>query len=618
MCGIAGIAGQVLNPSLLTGMMDKIAHRGPDGRAKWESVSGFQLGHLRLSIIDLSAEADQPMKCPVSGNVVVFNGEIYNYLELKKELSGFYPFKTSSDTEVMLAAYLKWGDAFLSHLRGMFAFALFDLSKNSLLLARDRFGIKPLYFRNENGYLLFGSEIKALLNVNGLSHSVNELKVLEFMCSRQLDCDDQTLFSEIRQLRPATWMKVNHKGEITGTGEYWTFPDQFGTRNLTPDVLEEFRSVMNETTDLHLRSDVPVGAFVSGGLDSSMVASLAARRLPDGYPLNLYSSVLGTMNQHEENRLIPLVRDKIKNGINHDLLIDDQPFLDDLYSVVYHHDEPIGDGSMYAHYLLCRMARENGVKVLLSGSGGDEVFGGYPSHTYSFLGSLARKGHLATLGSVLNTYKTTRPESSRELVLRTLQEFSPVWLRKKQKISSFTDMVSHLKLKTPLSDQKYYYYNHSDPWMANYLNCFKSWTIPPFLHYEDRNSMAFGVETRVPILDHEVIKFAFSVSPQALVGIQSKGIIRQGMRGIVPEPVLDQKIKHGFPAPLHYFLTKNISKTRSEFESAVRDVPFLDEKECRKIADNYFESKNPDFLPIFWRTFSLGVWYQIFFNGKMK
>lgn len=617
MCGIAGIAGQNSDSEALTGMMKKIAHRGPDGSDYWKSSNGFELGHLRLRIIDLTDSANQPMTCSLTGNVIVFNGEIYNYLELKKELSG-YPFKTNSDTEVILAAYNKWGTGFISHLRGMFALAIYNKSENYLFLARDRFGIKPLYYRNDGNLFYFASEIKALLNVNSRRHTVNELKVLEFMCSRQLDCDENTLFNEIHQIKPSHWIKVNHRGNIVEDHEYWTFPESFGNQQLTPDVLEAFRTVMTDSIDMHLRSDVPVGAFVSGGLDSSMIASLSATRLPNDYKLNLYSSLLNNSSNHEENKLIPLVRDKIKNGINRDLYIDDQPFLEDLYSVVYHHDEPIGDGSMYAHYLLCKMAKENGVKVLLSGSGGDEVFGGYPSHTYSFLGSTVKKTQFVTLMGSLRNYKRSRPESTLNLLMRTVQEFSPYSLRKQQKALSFRKMVSHLKLNAKPSDQPYYYFHHSDPWMANYMNCFKSWTIPPFLHYEDRNSMAFGVETRVPILDHEVIKFAFSLSPQALVGYQSKGVIRSGMRRIVPDEVLDQKVKHGFPAPLHYFLTKNPKKTKSEFMAAIHDVPFFDSGKCNTIAENYLSTSNTDLLPVFWRTFSLGVWYQIFFNGKMK
>jgi asparagine synthase (glutamine-hydrolysing) len=299
MCGITGIIG---NPKVhsIDKMLNLIAHRGPDG-CYIQYGSYWVFGHARLSIIDLSSEADQPMTDPDSGNVIVFNGEIYNYVELKNEIGIRYRFRTASDTEVLLAAYEVFGINFLNKLRGMFSFALFDQKRGDVLIARDRFGIKPLYYRAIQGNFLFSSEIKSLVNIPGIDEHINERKAYEFLANSQLDTNEETLFDGIYQLKPAHYFRISRDGTVKESCEYWKFPEP-GTKKFDRKSEHDLIALFDEVTSIHMRSDVPVGTFLSGGIDSSCVTAFALRNLNSG-SLNTFSAVLPY--HHPENALIP-------------------------------------------------------------------------------------------------------------------------------------------------------------------------------------------------------------------------------------------------------------------------------------------------------------------------
>ena len=245
MCGIAGIIGENENNVAIETILETISYRGPDGLF-YQKINHVAFGHARLSIIDLKVSANQPMVDESTGNVIIFNGEIYNYLELKKEIGTRYQFKTNSDTEVLLAAYHVFGMDFFSFLRGMFAFAIYDHSKRKVLLARDRVGIKPLYYRKLGQSVFFASEIKAIINLAGKSESINQIKAYEFLANRQLDTNEQTFFEGVLQLLPAHYIWVDTKGNIEEAKPFWDFP-QTGKRKLTKESEKEFVEVFNET-----------------------------------------------------------------------------------------------------------------------------------------------------------------------------------------------------------------------------------------------------------------------------------------------------------------------------------------------------------------------------------
>ncbi|MEO8413545.1 MAG: asparagine synthase (glutamine-hydrolyzing) [Ginsengibacter sp.] len=604
MCGIAGIIGNNQPGFSIEKMLERISYRGPNGLFYWKNKNGA-FGHARLSIIDLSSDANQPMTDDTTGNTIIFNGEIYNYIEIKKAIGSRYEFKTNSDTEVILAAYKIYGQDFLTHLRGMFSFALFDNTTNKVLVVRDRFGIKPFYYRKINGTFLFASEIKALLKINNEPEEINENKAYDFIADCQLDCDDETMFGNIFQLLPAHCMWVSMDGSTSSPKEYWCFPEP-GVKHFDASSGNEFVSIFNDTVRLHLRSDVPVGCFLSGGIDSSSVACFAAENMGESM-LHTFSAVLPYF--HPENVLIDDVLKKSNRFIPHKFLLDGDNYFDDIFSVIYHHDEPIMDGSMYAHYKLCSLARDHGIKVLLSGSGGDELFGGYASHIHAYHAKLLSQLRLV---SWINAVKKVRKHSAigyKALFSKSVYETLPVGVRRAFKHRQLQKRINHVSSSYAL---KHYYHTGDDAFSSNMINSYKSWTAPPFLHYEDRNCMAFGVEARVPFFDHELVEFVLQFRADDIVQGKSKSILRNSFRGRVPQEVLDQKGKYGFPSPIDHAL-RNDNYGKEIFFDLYKETPLLKQQETEKLARDFYE-KSGD-VSIFWRTFSYILWYHIFFKG---
>jgi asparagine synthase (glutamine-hydrolysing) len=603
MCGIAGIIGTSKVTITIETLLQRIRHRGPDGLFYWkEDDKAF--GHARLSIIDLSSNGNQPMIDPATGNVIIFNGDIYNYLELKKAIGQRYTFHTGSDTEVILAAYVVYGIDFLKHLRGMFAFALFDKAKNKTLLVRDRFGIKPLYYRNLQGAFLFGSEIKAIINLTAKPEALNEFKVYEFLGNCQMDTNEQTLFNNIYQLSPAHYAWINATGKMENVTEYWAFP-QPGKRHFDEKAGEELVELFDETIRLHLRSDVPVGSFLSGGIDSSSVTCFALKNMQQS-ALHTFSAVLPYF--HPENALINDVLDTSDRIIPHTFLLSGEKFFDDIPDLIYQHDEPTMDGSMYAHYKLCEMAKANKIKVLLSGSGGDELFGGYASHIHAQHAKLFSQ---LRFGKYFRDIKKVSKNSAityKNLLVKSLYENIPVRIRQQIKKRQIQRKIGHLTIRPAFP---HYYHNHPDPYFANLINNYKSWTAPPFLHYEDRNSMAFGVETRVPFFDHVLIEFILQFTTEDIIQGKSKSILRNSFKGIVPEIVLQQKGKYGFPSPIDHAL-KHDQETKDFFNDTFAQTPLLKPKETAALGNAFYHASGD--VSIFWRTFSYMIWYQVYFK----
>lgn len=607
MCGIAGIIGTACKSVSIEDILSKINHRGPDGKAFYKD-GNIALGHARLSIIDLSAKANQPMKDPDTDNVIVFNGEIYNYLELKRTLANKYNFITNSDTEVILAAYSVYGINFLQHLRGMFALALFDKAKNKILLVRDRFGIKPLYYRKFKDSFLFASEIKAIINLDIVGEKICELKAYEFLVNRQLDCNEQTLFQSVNQLLPAHYAWINLDGQMEKPNLYWGFPE-LGNKHFDDLATSQLIEKFTNTIELHLRSDVPVGAFLSGGIDSSSITCFALQNNPQS-ELHTFSAVLPY--SHPENILIDDVVKMSKQIIPHNFLLSGENFFNDIPNIIFHHDEPIMDGSMYAHYKLCELAKQNNIKVLLSGSGGDELFGGYASHIYAHQAKLLLQFRIGNYLKNLHAIKKNSSNSYKNLLFKSIYECLPISVRRFIKNKQLHGRNGHLLVKP---DIKHFYYEHADRYYANLVNNYRSWTVPPYLHYEDRNSMAFGIETRVPFMDHKLIEYVLQFASEDIINGRSKSLMRNSFKGIVPDAVLQQRGKYGFPSPIDHAL-KNDKRGKEIFYDLYKTTPLLNTKYTEKIAKEFYAGNGN--LTSFWRTLSYIIWYNIFFCNKKK
>ena len=605
MCGIGGILGYNSTAHSIESMLSKISHRGPDG-IRFFKQGNIEFGHARLSIIDLTESANQPMIDPSSGNIIVFNGEIFNYVELKASLRNHYSFLTESDTEVILAAYSVWGIECLQKLQGMFALALFDKKVNKVLLVRDRFGIKPLYYRKIKDCLFFASEIKAIVNIDGIDEEVSEVKAYEFLANRQLDVNSQTLFQSVNQILPAHFAWVSEGGKIDVPCEYWQFP-LLGRAKFTKETSFQLKEVFSDTIKLHLRSDVPVGSFLSGGIDSSSITCFSLQNNQQS-DLHTFSAILPYF--HPENILIDDVLNTSKRLIAHKFLLDGTNFFDDIPNIIYHHDEPIMDGSMYAHYKICELAKHNKIKVLLSGSGGDELFGGYASHIYAHHAGLLTQFRIKEYFKNIRKIKSEPSNNYENIVFKSLYECLPVRLRRFVKNQQLQKRNGHLQVKPFV---KHFHFEHSDPYYANLLNNYKSWTVPPYLHYEDRNSMAFGIETRVPFMDHKLIEFVLQFASDELINGNSKSLMRKSFTGIVPDSVLQQKGKYGFPSPIDHALQTD-KKGREIFFDLYKATPLLDTKNTAKIAKKFYSGQGN--LTTFWRILSYIMWYDIFFTKK--
>jgi asparagine synthase (glutamine-hydrolysing) len=366
---------------------------------------------------------------------------------------------------------------------------------------------------------------------------------------------------------------------------------------------EQLVSVFNDTVNLHMISDVEVGAFVSGGIDSSSIASFALRSSEQS-SLHTFSAI--QVEQNDENALIQFIVDnpKVKH---HAFLLDGKDFFEELPKVIYHHDEPLLDGSMYSHYKLCQLAAANNIKVLLSGAGGDELFGGYLSHVSAYLGTLIRQGKISELKKAISIITENSEYSSKLLWTKALQEAVPIVWKQHLKNIQFKKNTRILNIGSQQLDSTFYYHEETNPWESNFLNNYKSWTVPPYLHYEDRNSMAFGVEIRVPFYDHRLIEFVRQFDTASLMNGASKSLIRQSFKGIVPEPILQQKGKYGFPSPIDKLL-KNDKRSKELFYDLVPANPFMKKEIAVQLGDDFYNGKVD--LGLFWRTLSFSIWYN--------
>lgn len=559
MCGIVGIVSN--EPSVTTdvivGMRDSLTHRGPDDAGVWISPDKrVGLGHRRLAIIDLSPAGRQPMTNEDQSVWIVFNGEIYNFQQLRRELTGLgHRFTSASDTEVIIHGYEEWGARCIDRLRGMFAFALWDEKQRTMLLVRDRFGIKPLFYRVQDERVAFGSELKSLCALPGPSPAVDDTAIYDFLTYRYIPTP-KTIYRDIRKLEPGHYAVVRN-GKLA-ISQYWDLPISTSQPIRENDAARLIRDKIQESVDLHLIADVPVGVMLSGGLDSSSLVALAAPRVR--HPLKTFS-IGFDVDTHDETLFARMVAERY--GTDHKEFRVERAMADavepDLVSI---YDEPFGDSSSIPSLYVSELARRD-VKVALSGEGGDEVFGGYNWYGPGFrvgrsraipaklrqlaFGAVARllprgfKGqwtasmaaldplewHVKMLGSFL------RREKKRILAPQFLKQFTgydDYWHFRRflrSDLDEFTRM-QYLDLKTFLVD---------DP-----------------LTKMDRASMAVSLEVRVPLLDHELVELVFSL-PQQLRNRndEQKYLFKAAMRDALPPAILARR-KKGFSMPLNTWL----------------------------------------------------------------
>jgi asparagine synthase (glutamine-hydrolysing) len=647
MCGIAGIL--LYNESLellesISGMVEAMKHRGPDdegyvlfhpeggkswqfgGRSTPDSVyssdlaytprvpfsnkdhkhASLALGHRRLSILDLSPAGHQPMCTDDGRHWIVHNGEIYNHVELRRELSkNGANFFSTSDTEVLIQAYAHWGQRCLTKLVGMFAFAILDLKKRSLFLARDPFGIKPLYYLSSENFFVFASEIKGIMKFPGVNRQVNLRRLYEYLHFGLTDNGEDTLFADIKHLPSGHWLEVSLDGPNRCTLSRYYDIDLTQTLDISfEEAASTVKQMFVNNIRLHLRSDVPIGTAVSGGVDSSAIV-MAARQLEPDQELNCFSYITDDPVLSEE-KWVDIVG-TAADAVVHKTRPTPDELVSDLDNLIQMQDEPFGSTSIYAQYRVMRLARENGIKVMLDGQGGDEILAGYTPYLASRLASLLKQGRIAQAGHFWNRTRKLPGSTGKDLLYRTGDVFLPQSLKSlaRQIVGKYhlPSWVDTSWFKTRGVDAVFIKHSKGRKLLRTHLyQTLLETNLPFLLRYEDRNSMAHSVESRVPFLTPEFVQFFFTLPENYLISADgdTKSVFREAMKGIVPDEVLARKDKIAFATPEQSWLLYLNPWIQTVLDSeAARNIPFLNIDSMRETWQGVVQRS---------RTFSFTAW----------
>ena len=651
MCGIAGIV-QVVDRALdarsLETMTQTLAHRGPDGEGyvllgqrnntKPLAVSGrlsdsvrgtshgytVGFGHRRLAILDLSPLGHQPMGTEDGRFWITYNGEVYNYVELRQELQALgWTFRSQTDTEVVLSAYVQWGPACLERFNGMFAFAIWDGTSRRLFCARDRVGMKPFYYKAGRDRFRFASEIKALLDGD---EAPNDPIIYDFLTLGLQDHSEYTFFGGIRQLRPGTYLWL--EGDRVSIHQWWTLtPLGRDPEQSEEDATRAFSELFTDAVRLHLRSDVPVGSCLSGGLDSSSIVCTAQRlldaderreHLPGAGPrLRTFSSCFEDPACDERRFLRTVVAQADVESI--EIFPDGRRLFADMPQVLWFQDEPFGGTSYLAQWEIMRAASRHGVTVLLDGQGGDELLCGYPGYWGSLFGDLLREGRISTCVAQAWRYRRGQarihPTVFANLARATLPTGVVAWAR--------TGLKRHQAWLAPEFAARYAERNEAIAYAGDYPTALqnhqaaylRTHSLPALLHHEDRNSMAFSLEARLPFLDARLVDFLMQV-PGAwkLKDGRSKNILRRGLADVLPDAVKARTDKMGFVTPEDRWLRETL---RPECEELFASRSFAhrgywDPVRVRRAYREYCEGQNQMGASV-WRWICLELWFQRFF-----
>jgi asparagine synthase (glutamine-hydrolysing) len=629
MCGMAGVVhvhGHPLGhlPRALRVMNDLQKHRGPDGHGSWAHPRGHVgLAHRRLSIIDLGT-GQQPMT-DGHGNWISFNGEIYNYIELRQEL-GVESFRTTSDTEVILRAYRQWGERCVEKLRGMFAFCLWDEASQTFFAARDRFGIKPFYYTQVGPVLYVASEAKALLPF--LRKIETDTDAFKDYLYFQLCLNGKTLFKNVRELLPGHLL-VAGNGQIQ-VRRYWQVYYDIDFNHTEKFFTDELTRLVLDSVDIHKRADVPIGGYISGGMDSSIVAGVATRGSGAGFEGFTGKFTFG--KGYDESGYARAVADKGRFPL-HEIDITAADFVENLPKVLYHLDYPVAGPGSFPQYMVSKLAATRR-KVVLGGQGGDEIFGGYARYLACYWVQCMKAAIEGTMhsGTFVVTYDSIIPN------LLTLREYKPLLhelLRDRPFAKSMDELYFAAVNRAPtLGDEVNWDALNGYDVYATFQSVFRADNVkkesyfdlmthfdfktllPALLQVEDRVSMAHGLESRVPFLDHHLVEFAATMPADVKFKDGSmKRVLRNACGSFLPDAVLNRKDKMGFPVPLNEW----VKGEAREF--------FWDTLSCRKaltrdLIDNrrvleQLESE-PQFGRKLWGLLSLEVWQQQFHDREAE
>lgn len=636
MCGIAGFVSKGPNglaAEWANSAQKTLHHRGPDGTASasWNGeclkiapavLPGATAGlvHNRLSIIDLSALGNQPMTTPDGRWTMVFNGEIYNYRELRDVLRADHgvEFKSQSDAEVLLHSWATWGQESLSRLVGMFAFAILDSRERTLTVARDQVGIKPLFYARSEAGFAFASEPAPLLTWPGTSRKADPQGVVDYLRFGFTDHRDSSMFADVRQLRPGTWATLSLDDPAqTVVERFWTAAPRPTLRVSKEAATERLRELLLESVDLHLRSDVPVACCLSGGIDSSSIAMLMRHVGGPGVEIHTFSHIApGT--PFDEQQWMDAVNTAC-NAVPHKVTSSVDDLVRDLPALVGKQQVPFSTTSIYAQNRVFQSLHQNGLKVTLDGQGADELFGGYGFHIGARIGSMIKAGQWGKASRLLNRAAALPGHSKRGNLGNALDYLLPPGLQKRLRDAGGKSLNPGWLNATwceakGVSPDPYRTARSREILRAALCPSLEGPGLPHLLRYEDHNSMAYSVESRVPFLSQPVIEFALSLPEDYLVseGAQTKTLLRAAMRGIVPDVVLDRKDKIAFQTPeAEWFKALEPWMDGVLSSEGAGSVTPIDLEQAKRHWSQVKDGSAP-YSPVLWRWVNLIEWTRQF------
>ncbi len=646
MCGITGLfSPQGVSPyrSALIAAHDLVQHRGPDGdgfvlldtrtgliretkgaelpdRAAMAPFT-LALGHHRLAIVDLSALGHQPMTNEDHTIWITYNGEVYNYLELRAELQALgHVFRSGSDTEVVLRAYATWGEGCVDRFNGMWAFAIADFKREQLFCSRDRFGVKPFHYYHDGTHFIFGSEIKQLLTFPDVQKRVNERAVYEFLVYAAVEGGDETFFAGISKLLPGHNLTVDLKTSAMKVTCYYHPKLVINDRISLAGAGETFHRIFVDSVRLRLRSDVEVGSCLSGGLDSSSIVCVAQQLLKERGNNELQHTFSSHFVEEEANEVAYMQEVIRAIGVQAHLVHPSpEELLRDLERLVWHQEEPFGSTSIFAQWAVFKQVGKDGVKVMLDGQGADEQLAGYIGLSQDWFQELRAKGAWARLAWEMwrraqlheQPWLSMAPGGMRAMLRRlgcspgdaasapAIDWISPSLARRYEGHSYYQANLE----KTPFGKKEKL---NNALFQLTFFN-----NLPGLLKYEDRNSMAFSVESRLPFLDYRLVEFLFSLpSDMKIRHGYTKWVLRQGMRGVLPEKIRWRVSKLGFATPERAWRRTVLRPLIEQALKGERLRAFLDRERALSYLNRIEQLNLQDSAP--WRWVSLDKWLAVY------
>jgi asparagine synthase (glutamine-hydrolysing) len=610
MCGISGIINRTdkkVPKEEIKKINDLIFHRGPDDEGYYFGRN-FAFGHRRLAILDLSELAHQPMEYRGENGeyIITYNGEVYNYLEIREELlKEGYSFKSNSDTEVILASYDKWGEKCVDKFNGMWAFAIYDKTKEIIFCSRDRFGIKPFYYMEIDGRFVFGSEIKQLLNFLE-ENIVNRDILIDYIVTSIQEHNSKTFFENIYKLESSHNLIYNLKDHTYNIKKYYEIPFYQNSEELSESIYN-YEKEFERSIDYRLRSDVKVGTCLSGGLDSSTVATISSKKYQEKTDQKFIAIHAKSMEKDTDESAYAK---KVSDILDIDLNIV-EPDIDDFKSyleeVVYTQEEPFGSPSIFMQYFVMKRAHELGCKVMLDGQGGDETLLGYEKYFPSaYIDILKKGGLLKALKQVKKSNKNNSKMSIDWIIKYTIGSLFPS-LRKrvyKKKTAFMKKYDNEFSFFDELA-KKYFNVNALQEYEIKYTN------LPILLRYEDKNSMRHSVEARLPFIDYRTLEYALNIDiSYKIKDGWTKYILRRVLNRYLPNEVVWRKNKLGFNAPENIWLHE-ISPV---IKDTISNSKILDELCNMKELLNKLDTMDNRLK---WRLFNVGVWERVY-DVKIK